>query len=71
MSSLTHPALQQLHRLDWSSSGFHDQLSNILYGVEYQRCVQDLQGGDLVWLVGYLDKVLRHVALPFSPLKPS
>ena len=49
------------------SSEFHDQLSNILYGEEYRRCAQDLQGDDLVWLVDYLDKVRRHVTLPFSP----
>ena len=67
MSSPTPPALQQLHRLDGSSSEFHDQLGNILYGEEYRRCAQDLQGDDLVWLVDYLDKVRRHVALPFSP----
>ena len=49
--------LEQLYRLDRSSSQFHDMLSSILYGEEYKRCVGDLQNGSLVWLVDYLDKV--------------
>jgi hypothetical protein len=71
MSSPSPPALQQLHRLDRSSSGFHDQLSNVLYGEEYTQCVPNLQDDDLTWLVDYLDKVRRRVALPHSPLKPA
>ena len=67
MSSPTSSALQQLYRLNRSSSEFHDQVSNILYGEEYQRCVQDLQGDDLEWVVDYLDKVRRRVALPRFP----
>ena len=55
--------LQQLRRLERSSSGFHDQLSNILYGGEYTRCVEGLQGDNLVWLVDYLDEVSCCVAL--------
>jgi len=62
-------ALRRLRHLNTSSSDFHDRLCNVLYGEEYQRCVQNLQGDDLVWLVGYLDKVRRHVALPHSPFK--
>jgi len=57
MSSPSLPALQRLHRLDRSSSDFQDQLSNALYGEEHKRCVSNLQGDDLVWLVDYLDKV--------------
>lgn len=71
MSSPSSPALQQLHRLDGSSSGFHDQLSKVLYGKEYRRCVPTLHGDDSMWLVDYLDKVRRHIALPHSPLKPT
>ena len=71
MSSPSPPALQQLHRLNRSLSGFHDQLGSILYGEEYKRCVPNLQGCDLVWLVDYLDKVHRHVVLPHSPLNPA
>ena len=69
MSSPTLPALQQLRRLDGSSSGFCDQLSGVLYGEEYKQCVPDLRGDDLVWFVDYLDKVPRHIALARSPLK--
>jgi hypothetical protein len=61
MSSPSSPALRQLHRLNSSSSGFHNELSNILYGQEYTQCVPNLQGDDLAWLVDYLDRVRRHV----------
>jgi len=71
MSSPNSPALQQLHRLDRSSPEFHDQLCNVFYGEDYQKCVPNLQGDDLVWLVDYLDKVRRHVAFPYTPLKLS
>ena len=63
------PALQQFRRLDRSSSGFHDQLSDILYGHEYRQCVPNLQGDDLIWLAEYLDKVRCYTALPRSPFK--
>ena len=65
------PTLQQLHHLDKSSLDFHDQLCNVLYGREYFQCVPNLQGGDLVWLIEYLDKVRYRVALPHSPFKSS
>ena len=67
--SLSSP-LGQLRRLDRSSSKFHDQLSNILYGEEYKRWVQNLQGDDLVGFVDYLDEVRRRVLLLRPPLKP-
>ena len=67
MSSPSLPVLEQLRRLDKSSPKFHDQLSSILYGKEYQQCVPNLQGDDLVWLVDYLDKVRRHISIPRSP----
>lgn len=60
MSPPFHPVLQELNNLDRSSSKFHDRLSNVLYGEEYMRCVGDLQGDDLVWLVDYLDEVCRR-----------
>jgi len=66
--SVSRLLLQQFRHLEGSSSGFNDRLSNILYGEEYRRFVQGLQGDDLVWLIDYLDKVHRHVALPCSPL---
>ena len=65
------PVLQQLDRLDGSSDGFHDQLSNVLYGEEYTRCVQNLQGDGSVWLVDYLDRVRRRTTLPCSLPKPA
>jgi hypothetical protein len=65
------PTLQRLDRLNRSSPYFHDQLCNVLYGKEYKQCVPNLQGEDLVWLVDYLDKVRRRVALPRSPLMPA
>ena len=71
MSSLSHSAMQQLHRLDRSSSGFHDELSSVLYGEEYQKYVPNLQGDDLVWFIEYLDKVRHRFALSNFPLKPS
>ena len=69
MSSSRPPALEQLNRLDRSSSGFSDQLGNILHGKVYQECVLNLQGEDSAWLVDYLDEVRRHVVLLHSPLK--
>ena len=53
--------LQQLRRLNRSSSGFHDQLTKILYGKDYQQCAPNLQGNDLVWLINYLDKVWHYI----------
>jgi len=70
MSSPGPPALQRLHSLDRSPPEFQDRLSNILYGEEYQKCVLNLRNDDSVWLVDYLDKVRRHVTLPFPPLRP-
>ena len=68
MSSPGPPALQRLHHLNRSPSGFHDELSNILYGEEYQKCVPNLQGDDVVWIVEYLAKVRYHVVFPHSLL---
>jgi len=56
--------LQQLLRLDRSSSEFSDWLDNALHGREYQKCVPNLQDDDLKWLVDYLDEVCRHVTFP-------
>jgi hypothetical protein len=67
--SLSSPVLQRLDHLDRSSPDFHDQLCNVLYGEEYVQCVSNLQGNDLVWLVDYLDRVRRRVALSHSLLK--
>jgi hypothetical protein len=71
MSPPSLSALQQLHRLDRSSSGFHKQLRDLLDGEDYKQCVSNLQGDDSAWLVDYLDKVRRRIVLPHSPLKPA
>jgi hypothetical protein len=65
------PALRQLDRLNRSSPDFHDQLCDIVYGADYQQCMPNLQDNELVWLVDYLDRVRRRVALPYSPLMPA
>jgi len=59
--------LNQLRRLDRSSSTFHDRVGNILYGEEYKRWKPDVRGDDLVGLVDYLDEV-RRVSFVRSPL---
>jgi len=71
MSSPSLPVLQQLLRLDSSSSDFQDQLSNLLHGGEYRQCVPELQDDDVAWLVDYLDKVRCHVVIPHFPPKQS
>jgi tRNA (Thr-GGU) A37 N-methylase len=71
MPSPNSPVLQQLDRLDGSSSEFHDQLCNVLYGREYVQCVQNLEGDDVVWLIDYLDKVRHHAAFPRPLLRPA
>ena len=57
--------LERFRHLDRASAGFHDQLSNILYGEEYKRCVEVLRDDDLVWLVDYLDEVSCRIAVPY------
>ena len=64
--ALDFMALQQLHHLSGSSPEFHDRFSNVLYDEGFKRWVPNLQGGDLLWLVDYLDKVCRRL----SPLAP-
>ena len=61
--------LQRLHRLDWSSSDFHDKLDNVLHSEEYAQCEKNLKGDEFVWFIDYLDKVCYYVALPHSLLK--
>ena len=59
---------EQLYRLDRSSSRFHDQVSNVLYGGEYKKTVPNLQDEDLVRFIDYLDEVRRRIPLFYSPL---
>ena len=69
MSSLRPPVLHQLHCIDRSKSGFSDELNDVLNDEEYQRCVPELQGDHLVWLVDSLDKVSQRIAHPCSSIK--
>jgi len=62
--------LKQLRGLDKSSSKFHEQVSDILYGEEYKQWVPELQGDDLVGFVDYLNQVRHPVSLVRSPYKP-
>ena len=72
MSSTNLPALQRLRNLDRSSSEFQDQVCNLLYEEEYQKCLPGLQGDDLVWLVEYLNEVRRRFPPPsLAPLRLS
>ena len=57
----SHPTLQKLDALDRTLFEFRDQLSNVLYGEEYARCMKSLQGDDLMWLVDFLDEVCFRV----------
>jgi len=55
--------LQQLYRLEKSSPDFPHQLYDILQSKEHEQCVQNLQGGgDVMWLVNYLDKAVDGLA---------
>ena len=69
MSPPNLTTLQQLRQLDRSSSSFHGQLSNVLYGEEYGQSVLSLPDDDLGWLVDYLDKVCCPTSLPRPLLK--
>ena len=64
----SHPVLQRLGGLDASATDFHHRLDNILYGEEYARCVENLQGDDLIWLVDFLDNVRGPVVRSSSCL---
>jgi hypothetical protein len=70
----SHDRLRRLLHLDQSSTGFSDELRNILDGEEYKGSVPNLQGDDLAQLVDYLDKVRRRINLPplrLSQCRPS
>ena len=61
--------LNQLRRLDASSSTFHHQVNDLLHGEEYKRWMSNLgQDDDLVGLVEYLDKVRPRASFVRSPL---
>ena len=63
--------LQELDRLDKSSSDFDDKLHHILYEQEYALHEANFGKDDLIWFIDYLDEVRRNIAALFrSPLKP-
>ena len=64
VESSSTSVLRRLCCLDWSSPDFHDQLSNELYGKEYQELALNLETADVKWLVEYLDKVRRRIIIP-------
>lgn len=49
--------LQELYRLETSSSRFPAQIATILDGAEYKTSINTVKDGDLVQLVEYLDDV--------------
>ena len=67
ITSVYHPGLQQLSKLDKASPQFHEQVSNFFRGDEYQRVFPGLRGESLVRLVEYLGGVRLNPTLP-TPL---
>ena len=49
--------LQELHRLETSSSRFPTQIATILDGSDYKTSINTVKDEDLVQLVEYLDNV--------------
>jgi len=62
----TFGPLQQLHRLETSSSQFPAQITSILDGTEYNVWIQNLQEGDLSRIVEYFDNVYLCITLAVS-----
>ena len=60
MSPHSPNPLERLLRLNRSSATFNDEVSNVLYGREYERWVQRIEGDDVVGLVDFLDGVRRR-----------
>ena len=60
--------LRTLRDLDRTSLHFRNQLVDFLRGNEYQDVVPSLQGGDLAWLVNFLDDVSLHNVSPHPAL---
>ena len=63
------PVLQELDGLVRTSSDFSEQLYNVLSRRDYLNCEKNLDDGDVMWLVDYLDRVCCHAAFPYSPLR--
>ena len=58
---VTKDPLQQFRDLDRASPHFHEHLSSLLRGNEYQNILPKLQSEDLSWLVEYLDGVSLQI----------
>ena len=52
-----HDLLQKLYELNRASPQFHQQLGSFFRGSEYLTVLPDLRGGNLAWLVEYIDYV--------------
>ena len=61
MGQPTSLVLQEIRRLDRSSSDFDNQLDCTLRGGDYYQSTQELNADDLMWLVDYLDDVSCHI----------
>ena len=59
--------LERLRTLDISSADFPDKVAKLLRDEAYQECVPNLQGGNLTWLVEFLDNVYLQIPSPLSP----
>ena len=57
MAAPIHTALQKIHHLDTSLPGYSHQLNEVLHGPEYEKCIEELEKDDQIWLIEYLDKV--------------
>ena len=62
MSSVNLSPLEQLLCLNISSISFNDQVSNILYGVEYDQWAKCINGDDVTRLIEFLDRVRRFAS---------
>ena len=49
---------------DEPSSEFHDKLSSVLRGEEYRQWAQTVEGGELIGLLDYLEKVRCCTSFP-------
>lgn len=61
MSSPNHTPLEQLLRLDQHSPDFHDRISNVLYGKEYQAWIRGMRSDEAKKLIEYFDKALDNL----------
>ena len=71
MTQPRNSALQKFRSLNTPPPDFGDQLGNVLQdGWEYAGREWKLEGGDLTWLVDYVDKVRRCLVFVYIHSKP-